>query len=333
MSLSTIAIALIFLIVAGFVVSFGYIRQSTVGKKETPSVSPTSVHQTHSTMSQDMKSMQTSRVVDAVSVLDELRIASPSYRHYCELVGSSQSEGGVIAPYSKRKVAYYDVRCYRLENRAGQHYETLVAHERSIDPVWFSDGSSDDRVYIDVASFGENVLLVNSKDHVERPDSEFSRTFGRADHGGSVAPSSAVFGLTPPGFDFDLGDIDLDSSFSDLSSGFSDFLGGASMPHGHHDYGSDIGTLIGGIALGTVLSQMGQDKQPQYAQPQQQQSSISGYRLVEDVIPLNSPVYCIGELYRTGDRLSIAKSVSTDHPTSFFATKPEAEVISHLAGR
>lgn len=332
MSLSTVAVVLIVLVVAGFVVSFGYIRQTTVGKGPKGDVSPTSVHQTHGTMSQDMKSMQTSRIVDAVAVLDELRVAAPSYRHYCELVGSSQSEGGVIAPYSKREVAYYDVRCYRLENRAGQHYETLVAHERSIDPVCFTDGSCDAKVYIDVASFGENVLLVNSKDHVERPDSEFSRAFGRAD-GGAPRSSSAVFGLTPPGFDFDLGDVNIDMPFNDLSNGFNDFLGGMDMPRGHHDYGSGIGNFIGGIALGTILAQMGQDGQSQPQQVQQPQSSVTGYRLVEDVIPLNSPVYCIGELYRTGDRLSIAKSVSTEHPTSFFATKPEAEVLSHLAGR
>ncbi|MDO5119300.1 MAG: hypothetical protein Q4D48_04375, partial [Coriobacteriales bacterium] len=66
-------------------------------------------------MVEDMKLTKTSRVVDQVAILDELEQTSPNFRQYCELVGTAQREGGVVAPYSRRQVAYYEIRCYRIE--------------------------------------------------------------------------------------------------------------------------------------------------------------------------------------------------------------------------
>ena len=126
---------------------------------------------------EDVRMTQTSRIADAIQILDDLGAASPGYRHYCELIGQSQATGGVTAPYSQRQVAYYDLRCYRIEVRGGQDVETLVAHERSIDPFYFRDSSGDNRVYVDLDSFGSHVILVNSTNRVEGPNSDFSKKF------------------------------------------------------------------------------------------------------------------------------------------------------------
>jgi len=96
-----------------------------------------------------IKETQTSRVADQVSILEELEVMNPSYRQFCELTGKTMSEGGVVAPYSKRKVAYYDLRCYRIEASGN---ETLIAHEHSFDPFSFTDASSETPVYVDVES-------------------------------------------------------------------------------------------------------------------------------------------------------------------------------------
>ena len=131
-------------------------------------------------IAQDMRGMKTSRVADAVEILDDLGRITPGYRQYCELVGTSMRDGGVVAPYSKQEVAYYDVRCYRIERRDGRDVETLVAREKSVRPLWFTDDSSDERVRVDVASFGDDMTLVTAMDHVEGPDSDFAHAFAGA---------------------------------------------------------------------------------------------------------------------------------------------------------
>ena len=89
-------------------------------------------------MAEDIKATKTSQVADAVSILDDLGSTSSNYRHYCELVGTSMASSGVIAPYSKREVAYYDIKCYRIDARyGGGQEETLIAHEHSFDPFFF----------------------------------------------------------------------------------------------------------------------------------------------------------------------------------------------------
>ena len=47
-------------------------------------------------------------------------------------------------------------------------------------------------------------------------------------------------------------------------------------------------------------------------------------------MPLGSPVFCLGELYRMGGELCMGRSIAAENPSSYFATKPEAEVIKNL---
>ena len=343
---------------------------------------------------EDIKMTQTSRIVDAIAVMDDMAETSnaSNYRHYCELIGKSMGSNGVIAPYSRREVAYYDLRCYRIENRNGRDVETLVAHEKSIDPFYFTDSSGDDRVYVDLDTFGNNCILVNATNRVEGPNSDFSKAFNQASdqntgRSSAYAMASRVVraghnvlagaaqglasvlaprsGLQPAyvttagtrtivdipasalnsNIMFDRDDFDERSKRSFYGGGFggvpSDldiFLGGAFSSGSFGGYGGpkirpggDMGSLIG-IGLGALLTTLANSSSQTSSgrPPYEQQSSFRGYRLIEDVVPLNSPIYCIGEIYRHDSDIHMGRSVSSSYPSSYFAVKQEAEVINAL---
>lgn len=400
-------------------------------------------------MVEDMKMMQTSRVVDQVSILDELLETTPNYRQYCELVGTAQHEGGVVAPYSRRNVAYYEIRCYRIENRGSGDVETLVAHERSFDPFYFKDGSCDTPIYVDINSFGNNVMLINSTNHIEGPNSEFARAVdGTATsststassgtsyivgeiasgivHGFGRARDAIIAGLMPQealayvgasagfttGTSRTSGTQGVKLSFASSSgrnghsAGIGDFIksgesamrtGGSAQlhkamkqnassntgrpqqprnqqqgpvvinvgmptglgsflgngpsggfssvprpmpytprPYQVHTYrrtgmGDVMSDMITGMVLSTVLDSMARtNSTTQQTVTTQPRNVFRGYRLVEDVVPLGSPVYCIGEIYHHGTDVYMSRSLSNEYTTSFFATKPEVEVLSAL---
>ena len=344
---------------------------------------------TKTKIAEDIRMTKTSRVVDEVAILEELDATSPGFRQYCELVGKSQESGGVTAPYSQREVAYYNVRCYRIDMVDGRESETLVAHENSIEPLSFTDDSCDTPVYIDLSSFGGNIILVNSSNHVEGPTSDFSKAFQsnssstvtafaaraleRASNwaanlaprtGVAAAPALALAGagadagvvmerrewkfMAPPGGGPG-GPGGPRGGFGGPGGpgggprggfgapGLGSFLGGGA-PHGGgaprggapHGGGSGVETLVGvglGALIGAVVS-----SQASSASTTTGGSSnrFRGYRLVEDVVPLSSPIYCIGEIYKTGDEVHMGKSLAKDYPTSFFACKHESELLSAL---
>jgi len=374
---------------------------------------------------EDVKMTQTSRIVDAIAILDDLGAASPGYRHYCELIGQSQATGGVTAPYSQRQVAYYDLRCYRIEVRGGQDVETLVAHERSIDPFYFRDAASDDRVYVDLDSFKNHVILVNSTNRVEGPNSDFAKklssligaantkaatgvpgtmaavrsaverghnvlsgigegaqiAFGRgmqpayagaaagslpaarnagrtvganvmfAGHGG---PRPGGYGQRPPqggrpqyGGSHGYGGRPQQFGNSGFPNDLNIFLGpmmGSGYlggPYYHKNDVSDAVETMLGIGLGALVGSITSASRPQTSSPYNTSrpdptdvSSVNGfrgYRIIEDVVPLNSPIYALGEIYRNGPDVFIGRSVAAEYPSSYFATKPEAEVIAALS--
>lgn len=375
-------------------------------------------------MREDIRYIQTSTVADQVSILDELRETSPDYRQYCELVGTTMSDGGVVAPYSKREVAFYTVRCYRVENVNGREIETLVAHESSVDPFYFTDASSDTPVYIDIATFGANCLLVNSCNHIEGPGSDFTKALkANIKSGGGMGTATAAVArameplrnltivpsriirnllgwvyLPQPAYalagagaygtwqvpapaddsplsrrimqahsgggdrlgkigGFGGGSLGHGSGFGGgfggpsggfpldgFPGGLGEFLGGGSPSynHGRPSDDNDAGDILLGIGLSALLNSLSSAAQhasqantggPQHQQPlQQKDQSFRGYRLVEDVIPLGYQVYCIGEIYRTGAQVHMGRSLSKEHTTYFFATKPEAELLSDLEG-
>ena len=366
-------------------------------------------------IAEDIKATKTSQVADAVSILNDLDSTSSNYRHYCELVGRSMASSGVIAPYSKRPVAYYDIKCYRIDaTYGGGQTETLVAHEHSFDPFFFTDSSTDTPVYIDLESFGDNVILVNSTNHIEGPNSDFAKAFeknassavsGSANASYAVARShvhagasvlrgaaawlrSALAALfTPrwrPAFALALasgGSLRNDNtdemSFDHImfdrddhdGRGVTSGRGGGRTPQGkgrpqvtiHMGYGSQmpghLGDFMGpshqpyvmgggysmhrptmpsstevllGMSLGALLNSMTTTQQT--VQTASTVNTFRGYRLVENIVPLGSPIYCIGEIYHHGTDVYMSRSLAKDYPTSFFATKPESEVLSAIGG-
>lgn len=367
-------------------------------------------------IAQDIRATKTSRVVDEVDVLRELDATSPGFRQYCELVGTSMPDSNVTAPYSQRKVAYYDVRCYRIENINGCDTETLVARENSIEPFWFKDASCDVPVYIDLKTFGGNIVLVNSSNHVEGPTSDFARAYSshtkaggqagayafaaqavrraenllvwpawaakRATFGVCRAARSATAALVRPvsfGMVPALAGAGANGSFAGgmerrewlfmggpggpgfggpgfggpgfggpggpggpgfggpgmggMPAGLGSFLGGMPQqgyPMGNPRRDNDAADVLVGMGLGALLGSLAANSGQAQQQTTAPQSQFRGYRLVEDVVPLNSPIYCIGEIYLSGDEVHMGRSVAKDYPTSYFACKHEAELLSSL---
>ena len=378
-------------------------------------------------MVEDIKATKTSRISDVAEILDELSQTSSNYRHYCELVGTSMQKG-ITAPYSQREVAYYDVRCYRIDYKNGKEVESLVAHECSFDPFYFTDGSSEKPIYVDLASFGTNVILVNSTNHIEGPNSEFAKKLGErltnAASGTAYACEASVperlgnmlrgaadalervllpggapaFGLVaagavaggmggvgsvgsvgknvlfaasgnpgghgghshggagmggrPGGGNYggrpqmpsngqmprngqasrNAGNMGYANDFNDFfNMGMSGNFSYGGRPYSSYS-GSDLGTTLLNVGLGALLGSMYSSAQRSTTTTTTTtpQSTFRGYRLIEDVVPLNSPIYCIGEVYKHGTDLYMGRSTDAEYATSFFACKPESEVVAHL---
>ena len=436
---------------------------------------------------EDIRATKTSRVVDQVAILEDLDATSPGYRQFCELVGTTQSSGGVTAPYSKRQVAYYDVCCYKVERMNGHDVETLVAQERSFEPFYFTDASCDTKVHLALDTFGKNVILVNSMNHIEGPKSDFSKaitnrtaslsgtgaakfmvddTSRNAREGfrhmrnvwswtivspsharqamdaawgfvglrmksaissaessvraacagiGSIFQGAGAYGMLPayasaeglvvdgpfasrsmmgrnaffadghggksggkgkpsqggyasrPPSSMGMGNdkphkptITVNTGSSGLPAGLDTFLGlggtgigglqqnpylGGPMSPYYGGYGTgkdqDLGSTLLSIGLGALLASISASNTssypPQTAQPTQTtpvytqtNNTFMGYRIVEDVVPLNYPVYCLGEIYKNGQEVYMGKSIGKVSQSYYFATKLEAEVLAHL---
>lgn len=406
-----------------FTIIFSLVRNLMSRKASGSAASASSAKpqaETKNQIAEDIKATKTSQVVDAVAILDDLGTTSSNYRHYCELVGTSMASGGVTAPYSRRQVAYYDIKCYRIDaSYGGGQKETLVAHERSFEPFFFTDASSDTPIYVDLESFGNNVILVNSTNHVEGPDSDFAKAFkknattatssgtgtafamvarsvahgsnallGAVDAlrralrprlalepalacagGGSLTPSeyeslgsNVMFsrddddhdrpvtsgrggGSRSRGGDRDRGHITVNmgnggfvvhTGPTHMPQHLGDFMGGYGSPWvvggGYNTYRptANSAEVILGMGLGALLNSMNTVQQQVSTTTSGQNDTFRGYRLVENVVPLRSPIYCIGEIYRNGIDVYMGRSLAKDYPTSYFATKPESEVLSAI---
>ena len=92
--------------------------------------------------------------------------------------------------------------------------------------------------------------------------------------------------------------------------------------------GADI---LLGMSLAALLNSMSTTQQP--VMQTTTVDTFRGYRLVENIVPLGSPIYCIGEVYKHGTDIYMSRSLAKDYPTSYFATKPESEVLSAIESR
>ena len=335
-------------------------------------------------MEQEMRYMKPTPIQDVVEVIDQLSLTSPNYRHYAELQGTSGTDTPVIGPYSKMQVAYYEVKCYQLtRTEGGGTSEKLVAHEKSVQPFFMKDGSGEHKVYVDMPSFGDDILLLNTVNHVEGPNSDFSRQangltssstqpysisfceayqpergrslFGRfiSDFVGSmlarIAPTFSFAPAVQPALAGAGASGDIEYRQDDrpnimfaganrrypyggapFGAGFGGGynvkppanMGGMGMGMGM-GMGNSLGGLIIGATLASLLSQStaGDNINP---------NTFMGYRVVENVIPLNASVFTIGEIYKTGDRYTLGRATTEPTQASYFSARPEEEVIAAM---
>ena len=96
-----------------------------------------------------------------------------------------------------------------------------------------------------------------------------------------------------------------------------------SRPNHMPDMGDAIGSLIIGGMLASLLSQ---SNAGDYVNP----DTFMGYRIVENVIPLNSAVFTIGDLHNNGGRYYVSRSTNSEAKASYFSARPEEEVIAQM---
>ena len=411
----------IFIIIALSFISLIRRRMAASSKPTSTSTAAKPQKTTAERMAEDMKATKTSQVSDAVSILEDLSATSSNYRHYCELVGNSMASSNIIAPYSKRPVAYYDIKCYRIDaTYNGSEQETLVAHEHSFDPFFFTDSSCDTPIYVDLESFGNNVILVNSTNHIEGPNSDFAKAFQKnasaatsgasagyamvahaveaganvlrgaaqalrealtpaptlqpalACADGTVLPAGALHSEAPRTIKFADGHgehhrgggrgpqeptrgsstfqvgnttIHVNTGYTRPPAHLGDFMGGygggpwvMGGGPGYHSprptQGANSAEILLGMGLGALLNSMTTTQQQVLTSTGgPSTNTFRGYRLVENIVPLGSPVYCIGEIYKHGTDTYMSRSLSKDYPTSYFATKPESEILSAIGAQ
>lgn len=138
---------------------------------------------------QEIQFQQTTCIKDVLDIVGDLSSLDENYRHYSEVKGQLHSASGdVEAPFSQRPVAYYENEVYSVheETRTERDdkgntrtvtdkVETSLSSEKSPVEVYLSDSSSDEKVYIDLASFGSDVDLMPGCNRMEAKDSSWVR--------------------------------------------------------------------------------------------------------------------------------------------------------------
>lgn len=132
----------------------------------------------------EMQYMETASVADASALVDEMASADPNYHHYVELKGTLFSDEPVQAPFTERKVAFYKNSCYSVSEETytekdsngntrtqTRKSENKISSESSSVPVYLKDASSDQKVYIDIESFGGDLDLQDGCDRFEQAGS------------------------------------------------------------------------------------------------------------------------------------------------------------------
>ncbi|MBI4857252.1 MAG: hypothetical protein HY818_10995 [Acetobacterium woodii] len=138
---------------------------------------------------QEIQFQQTTCIKDVLDIVGDLSSLDENYRHYSEVKGHLRSvSGDVEAPFSQRPVAYYENEVFSVheETRTERDdkgntrtvtdkVETSLSSEKSPVEVYLTDSSSDEKVYIDMASFGSDVDLMPGCNRMESEDSDWVR--------------------------------------------------------------------------------------------------------------------------------------------------------------
>jgi hypothetical protein len=128
----------------------------------------------------ELKFMQTTSIGELINILTEnARAGLEGYRHYVELKGLAGSEKPQEAPFSNKKVAYYDAKLYQVyeeeetrtdskgTTRSIKKNETLVTDQKSSNQVFLKDAGSQEKVDIDISQSGLQLGTLKTLDKFE----------------------------------------------------------------------------------------------------------------------------------------------------------------------
>jgi len=128
----------------------------------------------------EIKFMKTTPLEELIAILKENAAAGlEGYRHFVELKGSADSDDPEKAPFSERKVAYYDADLFQVYEEKhtytddkGTHQqmkkrETLMSNQKSSGPIVLKDSQSIKKAYIDVSQSGIKLEALKTLDKFE----------------------------------------------------------------------------------------------------------------------------------------------------------------------
>jgi len=129
----------------------------------------------------EIKFMKTTPIGELKAILtDNAKAGLEGYRHYVELKGKAGSDKTVKAPYSEKKVAYYDAKLYQVyeERRTyrddnGVTHESMVRNEsllsdqKSSDTITIKNEDSADKVYVNPSQSGLRFDTMKTLDRFE----------------------------------------------------------------------------------------------------------------------------------------------------------------------
>lgn len=137
----------------------------------------------------EIQSMETSKIADAIEIVNTLSETDSNYRHYVELKGNIFTKEKVIAPFTEREAAYYEDITYAVSEEV-HHYtdddghhrtntqkkEEKLSHEHSMVPVYMKDDSYAQGICVDIESFGAEADLQSGCDRMERESSPWMQS-------------------------------------------------------------------------------------------------------------------------------------------------------------
>lgn len=125
-------------------------------------------------------------IEEAVTALDEMRQSDPSARRYVELYGLARTDNSVKAPFTQRPAAYYASRSYAVRDREKPEQtrqkwvlsktateQRELYSESGPEDFYILDSTSDEKIYVDMKEFRENVELVSVCDSYEDRNSKW----------------------------------------------------------------------------------------------------------------------------------------------------------------
>jgi hypothetical protein len=128
----------------------------------------------------ELKYMQTTSITELKDILTEnAKAGLEGYRHYVELKGLAGADDPQVAPFSNKKVAYYDAKLYQVYEEEETHTdskgttrnikkkETILTDQKSSNNIFLKDDDSQEKVEIDISQSGLQLDTLKTLDKFE----------------------------------------------------------------------------------------------------------------------------------------------------------------------